>query len=636
MPKRLINSLLWALVLAPPAAVAAPLPDAVPVEVFAALPAIDRPRLSPDGTKIAAKFAFGGVQRLVVYPLNGGAPAVFQSGSVDLNWWQWAGNGWLAVGLGATEMVRGEEIYVTRTIGVSADLTRQNKLAWARSGQIADDAIWFAHDGSPRILLSKQTGFDSEDEFHPSVYEADLATGRMTLVTVGKPGVFDWTADAGGNVRLGAGYDEATKESFYLYRGSNAAGFTTIKIPKGSEDKSVAPAVFRKDGTAVAFDDPDGRYEIFEMALPSFRLGKKIFGTSKYDTDRLYVSPAGDDVIGIQVVEKSRRTEWFDPRMKALQGEFDTMAGTGTADVVDWSDDFNTLLVQFGSASQAGELHVFTQATGQHQRIAWINDKLRGRMLSPVRTVSYPARDGTAIEAVLTLPRQRQAKNLPVIIMPHGGPFARDDESYDWWTQYLAELGYAVIQPNYRGSSGYGRAFAALGEAQWGLKMQDDLNDALAWAGREGIVDPKRACVVGGSYGGYAAMRAAERDGALYRCAISYAGVSDLGALARYDSGFLGGDVRKKWLRRQAPDFRAVSPRFDAASFAAPILIAHGVEDKRVPVQQSRWLAEALKKAGKTYQYLEQKEGDHHFSRTEDRLEFLKATRAFLDKYNPS
>ena len=249
--------------------------------------------------------------------------------------------------------------------------------------------------------------------------------------------------------------------------------------------------------------------------------------------------------------------------------------------------------------------------------------------------VSYPARDGTSIEAVLTLPREREPKNLPVFIMPHGGPFERDEESYDWWTQYLAELGYAVIQPNYRGSSGYGRDFSALGEGEWGLKMQDDLNDALAWAGKQGIVDPKRACVIGASYGGYAAMRAAQRDGALYRCAVSYAGVSDLGALARYDSSFLGGDLRKKWLRKQAPDFRAVSPRFYASAFSAPILIAHGVEDKRVPVRQSRMMADELKHAGKRYEYLEQPLGDHHFSRAEDRLQFLKAMKAFLDKYNP-
>ncbi|WP_298092560.1 alpha/beta fold hydrolase [uncultured Sphingomonas sp.] len=270
------------------------------------------------------------------------------------------------------------------------------------------------------------------------------------------------------------------------------------------------------------------------------------------------------------------------------------------------------------------------------QRYAWNNDTLKGRVLSPVSTVHYTARDGTPIEAVLTLPRLRAPKNLPLIVLPHGGPFARDSEGWDWWVQYLAELGYAVIQPNYRGSSGYGIDFAKKGEGQWGLKMQDDLDDAIPFLAKQGIADPKRVCMIGASYGGYAAMRAAQRNGDLYRCAVSYAGVSDLAAMQRYDGQFLFGKTRGDWLKKQAPDYRAVSPRFGAAAFTIPILLVHGREDKRVPVKQSRMMADALKAAGKPYDYIEQPLADHHFTRGEDRLEFLKAMAAFLAKHNPA
>jgi dipeptidyl aminopeptidase/acylaminoacyl peptidase len=268
-------------------------------------------------------------------------------------------------------------------------------------------------------------------------------------------------------------------------------------------------------------------------------------------------------------------------------------------------------------------------------RVAWNNTTLKSRTLSPVSTVEYKARDGTAIEAVLTMPRGRPTKGLPLIVMPHGGPGARDSEEFDWWAQYLAELGYAVIQPNYRGSTGYGKAFHDLGKGEWGLKMQDDLIDAISWAAAQGIADPKRVCIVGASYGGYAAMRGAQRDGGHYRCAVAYAGISDLGAMLRYDRNLLGRGVVDYW-KKQAPDFTAVSPKFHAAEFGAPILIAHGVEDKRVPVKQSRMLVGELQKAGKPFEYLEQKLGDHHFSRSEDRIEFLKAMKAFLEKYNPA
>jgi dipeptidyl aminopeptidase/acylaminoacyl peptidase len=269
------------------------------------------------------------------------------------------------------------------------------------------------------------------------------------------------------------------------------------------------------------------------------------------------------------------------------------------------------------------------------QRIGWYNSTLKSRSLSPVKTVEYKARDGTTIEAVLTLPRGQEAKNLPLIVMPHGGPGSRDSEAYDWWAQFLAEQGYAVIQPNYRGSTGYGNAFKEMGEGQWGLKMQDDLLDAIDWTAQEGIADPKRVCIVGGSYGGYAAMRGAQRDGDHYRCAVSYAGVSDIGAMLRYDRNYLGKWVTEYW-KKQVSDSKAVSPRFHPADFGAPILIAHGAKDKRVPVRQSRMLVDELKKAGKPYEYLEQERGDHHFSRAEDRLEFLKVLKAFLDKHNPA
>ena len=195
---------------------------------------------------------------------------------------------------------------------------------------------------------------------------------------------------------------------------------------------------------------------------------------------------------------------------------------------------------------------------------------------------------------------------------------------------------YAVIQPNYRGSTGYGTAFEKLGDGQWGLKMQDDLLDAVSWAAREGIADDKRVCIVGASYGGYAAMRGAQRDGSHYRCAVSFAGVSDLSGILRYDRKFLLGKEASRYWKAQATDFTAVSPRFHAGEFGAPILLVHGVEDKRVPVAQSRQLNEELRKAGKPVDYIEQPLGDHHFTREADRLQFLKAMKSFLDRYNPS
>jgi dipeptidyl aminopeptidase/acylaminoacyl peptidase len=624
-----------------PASVSTVASGPVTVETFAKLPGMENPKLSPDGRRIAAKMAINGQQVLVVAPLfeNKKVSAIKVGASVDINWWRWVGDDWLAVGVGSQDMLYGEEIYVTRTVGVRADMTKVNRIDWEHSGVRADDVLWVARDGTPRILLSRQTGIESESQWYPQVAEVDLSTGRTKTVAGGQTNVFNWYADGAGVVRLGYRYDDDTRKSALLYRNTNRDSFKVIASTRGKQD-IVIPLTFRADGTAIATNDAGGRDEVYEVSLPDLKLGKKLYGADGYDVDGVVENATGDDIDGISVTDRFDHTVWLNPALKAIQDSVDKAVGARRARIVSWDRSRTKFLVQVGSPSQAGALYFYDTAIGSMQRYAWQNDVLRARTLSPVSTIRYKARDGVEIEALLTLPRGHSPKNLPLIVLPHGGPFARDSEDWDWWTQYLAEAGYAVVQPNYRGSSGYGTAFAKLGEGQWGLKMQDDLDDAITYLAKQGIADPKRVCMAGASYGGYAAMRAAQRngvgDGAPYRCAISYAGVSDLQAMQRYDGKFLYGKTRSDWLKTQAPDYHSVSPRFGAQTFSIPILLLHGKEDKRVPVKQSRMMAAALKQAGKPYEYIEQPLGDHHFTRSEDRLEFLKAMGTFLAKYNPA
>lgn len=613
---------------------ATPLPDAVPVEAFAALPSIESPKLSPDGTKIAGKIDLNGKQVLLVQPLfAGGKPAGLAKGQADINWWDWVNDAWLVVGIGDDVALEGEDYYATRILGVSADMKMVKRLD-NRTGIDADDVIWIARDDSAHVLLSKETGVDNKSDWYPSVFDVDVSTGRTRQVVASMEEVWDWSADAAGNVRLGTIWRDGKKRGV-LYRGPAGGSFQRVMLGKREQDSIPEPIVFKADGNAFAIDDGDGRDAVYELELPSFKLGRKVFGDGRYDVDRIVANSASNDLSGVEITEKHRRFEWFDADLKEIQTGLDKTLGPGNARIISWSRDRKKLLVEVGEPSQPGALYFWDTDEATMHLIAWYSPTLKGRRLSPVSTVEYAARDGTPIEAVLTLPRGREARGLPLIVMPHGGPGARDVEEYDWWAQFLAEQGYAVIQPNYRGSTGYGKSFYELGKGQWGLKMQDDLLDAITYLAGQGIADRKRVCIIGGSYGGYAAMRGAQRDGGSYRCAVSYAGVSDLGAMLKYDRNLFGKDMVDYW-KKQAPDFAAVSPKFHAAEFGTPIFIAHGVEDKRVPVKQSRMLVAELSKAGKPYEYLEQKLGDHHFSRFEDRLEFLKKLKAFLDKYNPA
>lgn len=619
-----------ALALAAPSS-AQPLPDAVPAEVFAALPSIQGAKLSPDGRRLAAKVDANGKQVLIVRSLFDGKVHAFNPGKVDVNWWNWVNDQWLIVGVGDQVALYGEEVYVTRLIAVRADGSELKPIDWKNSGLYADDVIWAAKDGTPRILLSKTTGIDNPSDWYPSVFEVDLETGKLKKVVSGRPDVVEWDADGAGNIRLG--YVDRDGKRSLLYRRDNASKWESIP----ARENLPIPSIFRKDGSAVGFSDASGYDAVHELDLPSFKVGAKLLGADGYDIDYVFANPAGDDVEGFGVTDRFYREVWVTPALKEVQAALDKAVGKRRATIVSWNRDRTTLLIEVGGPDQAGALYYWdTTRSATMQRVAFNSSKLQARALSPVRTIRYKARDGLEIEAVLTLPRGREGKNLPLIVMPHGGPAVRDSETWDWWSQFLAEQGYAVLQPNYRGSSGYGVDFLKKGEGEWGLKMQDDLIDAVGWAAKEGIADPKRVCIVGASYGGYAAMRGAQRDGAHYRCAVSYAGVSDLTSMMRYDRNYLFGKEAKTYWKKQARDFTAVSPRNFPGQFSIPILIAHGAEDKRVPVRQSRMLVDALKKAGKPYEYLEQKEGDHHFSRAEDRLEFLNALKSFLDQHNPA
>lgn len=627
----------------PPAPATAPTPVKVgpqPVEAFAALPTFEGPALSPDGTRIAGKYAVDGKQYLMVRPLikDHGKPALAAlPAKVDVNWWRWVNDEWLLVGLGGQEVIQGEEYYITRLIGVHADMQKIVKIDWEHSGLRADTVLWSAHDGTPRILFAKQTGLYSMSDVYPSVYEADISTGRVKRIASGQTDVWDWYADGQGQLRMGVRYSDDNRKHSILYRPSNPEPFRTIARADGRKAESVLiPSVFRGDGTALAIDDSDGYDALYEVSLPDLKLGRKLSSVAGYDIDGVIRNAAGDDISAIRYTDQYYHDAWTDPRVRDLQAAVDAAVAPRRAEILSWNTARTRFLIAVGSPSASGALYYWDSDYGNMQFLAWDNPQLKGQRLSPVRTVRYPARDGTAIEAILTMPRGKAERNLPLIVMPHGGPFARDAERWDWWSQYLAELGYAVIQPNYRGSSGYGTAFTKKGEGEWGLKMQDDLDDAVAWMAREGIADPKRVCMVGASYGGYAAMRAAQRNSAIYRCAVSYAGVSDLQAMKRYDSQFLFGKTRADWLHKQAPDYRAVSPRFGAADMAIPLLIVHGKEDKRVPVNQSRMMVAAMKAVGKPVDYIEQPLADHHFTRAEDRLEFLKAMAAFLAKHNPA
>jgi dienelactone hydrolase len=635
-----------ALLLSPGAAAAQTAsPPLVPVSRsladFATLPFMEGPELSPDGTRVAAKLAMGGKQVLAILGLfrdNNKTPAIIGLGDAELLSWQWVNDSWLAIKIGSAQPFEGETVYFTRIAGVSADGKTIKPIAFRESGQFAD-VIWTARDGTPRILMTRQKSLYLEQGFWPSVETVDVSTGIKRPVIAGREGVRNWYADASGAVRMGIGYDDSSRTSRLLYRATEDGPFQTLDRADTRRDERLTVPYLMTGSVArsMTISGHEGFDALYELNLPDLTLGKRIFGIDGYDVDGVELTRDGGALAGIYYTTDRPHVQWIDPALAETQALFDKAVGARTASIVSLSRDHQRMLVRVGDASQPGSIYFFDAAgDGRMNLFAHLNSAIKGTQLGPVSTYRYKARDGLSIEAVLTLPKGRNPKGLPLILMPHGGPEARDSASYDWWAQFLADRGYAVVQPNYRGSTGYGRKFEDAAEGQWGLKMQDDLNDAVADLATRGVIDSKRVCIVGGSYGGYAAFRAAQRDGAQFRCAVSYAGVADLNGMIRYDSRFLNANASKAGWRKTAPDLKAVSPINYATDFAAPMLIMHGKMDLRVPVAQSRKMAERLKAAGKTVEYVEQPEGDHHFTREADRVQFLQVLEAFLKKHNPA
>ena len=618
-----------------------------PVEAFAELPMMVEPQLSPNGMHLAARVARNGELLLMIASIADEPNRVrtLSLGENDLNWWRWVNDDWLIAGIGSETSVQGMPWSISRVASIKRDGSKINILAKNVAAQNGDDVIWVASDGSPRILLAYQSSiYDDEAGFWPQVDEVDVTNGRMRPVVQPRRNVMSWYADATGAVRMGVGYEDTTRMAKLLYRDDGRSNFRVIDRANRRRDESmVVPMLFTADpGKAIASDDHEGTYALYEYDLTRLELGKKIFAAPGFDIDGIERDTAGTGLAGVRYTADGPEVHWFDEGLAKIQADIDKAVGAQRrARIVSASRDHQRMIVHVGSADQPGTYYYYDTSAGVMSSLSKISQNFGpGIHLSPVRTIRYKARDGLEITAVLTLPAGRDPKNLPLILMPHGGPFARDSEEWDWWVQFLAYRGYAVLQPNYRGSSGYGTALAEKGEGQWGLAMQDDLNDAVDWAVKEGIADAKRVCIVGASYGGYAAMRGAQRDGGRYRCAISYAGVSDLSAMMRYDGRFLNHGTRKDWMKQQAPDFASVSPINFAGQLSTPILLMHGRKDRRVQVSQSREMAEKLKAAGKIagrdYIYVEQPLADHFFSRQADRLDFLQRMDAFLKEHNPA
>ena len=640
---------------APVAAISAPVqppagvPPRIPTADFAARAAIREPLLSPDGMHFVARATIQKQEVLVVFDLSGkDKPAVLgHPKDFETNWFRWAGNNTILFGVGTTVPWYGEEAYESRLISYDVTSAKFKFIGDEHEGLLGDDVLWVDPEGK-RILLSYQkTIYD-----YPTVYNVDLATNHQTTVAPSRDDIWDWWADSDGVVRYGSGRSDGGYWQV-VHRKTANDKFQVIakgrETQKGVSEFSAAGIVpGSDDGYMNGTDTKTGRDTIVNYNFATGKWGDVVFEAPNGDIDDSTMSEDGKSLRAVWYTDDRPRVKWWDAEMAAFQDSLDKAVNAGNpggdrmARVRSQSRDHSVKIVWLGASNDPGSYYLYLDATGKMSRMAKMNDKLNPAQLAKPSYVHYKARDGLDIPAYLTLPVGRVAKGLPLIIMPHGGPFwVRDDGTYDEDVQFLANRGYVVLQPEYRGSGSYGTAFHDAGKGQWGRAMQDDIDDGMDWLARQGIVDAKRVCLVGASYGGYAAMWGATRNPERYRCAASFAGVSDIGRQVKYSNHFddnkhTRDDWRKTVQGDPAFDLKTVSPLYTVDRLKVPVLLVHGDKDKRVLPKQSRMYADALKGAGKTYEYVTLPDAAHGLPNSEDAKIWYDRLDAFLAKYNPA
>lgn len=625
----------------------------VATAAFAQLPFMTQPRLSPDGSKVAMQLSHGGTTHIAVLDLAvpNAKPMIIASageyrevGDRTIADWSWVGNDNVVVTLASRENIYGQRYDVTRLFAYNLKTKKIVPLAWEGALGQASEILHVNHETGKFLLERQSEKYGTERWFQPEVVEVDVTTGKYTIVMRPNPVVDRWFADGNGIVRAGIGNDRKSGVERLLYRSSERDTFDTVAkaVDKDFTGAQVRPSIFLGEpDMAIVTSNHDGYRKVYKANLKTMEFGQPIFQAKGFDVGNVQANDDRNKLLGVRVTAEGERSHWLDSDWKTVQHHLDQAFGRGNARIESSNVGDTRFIVQVGAPHQAGAYYFYDTATGDFARLGWRHVALRERKLNPVSTIRYRASDGQMVPAVVTMPRHRSGKNLPLVIITHGGPFGvRDAESYDEWPQAVAELGYVVVQPNYRGSGGYGTEWQKIGRNNgFGLRMQDDLDDAITHLAGQGIVDPKRVCMMGWSYGGYAAARAAQRNPDKYRCTIAGAGVYDLPMMKSYDANYLG-SFGVNYLAKASEDLAAVSPAANTQSEWAPIMIVHGVRDQRVPVAQARTLASRLKSSGKRqgvdYEYLEQPKNTHHLPYDDVRREWLEATETWLTKHNPA
>jgi dipeptidyl aminopeptidase/acylaminoacyl peptidase len=580
--------------------------------------------ISPDGRHLSWLAPYERRLNVFVRPLAGGEPVRVTSETArDIGGYFWKGDRIVYV-----KDAGGDEnfhvVTVDRTGGDPRDLTPGEK--------VKADVIDILEDDDEHLILAH----NRRDETVFDVFRVDLATGEETLIAQNPGNIVSWGTDHEGRLRVATTSDGVNTS--LLYRASEDEDFTPLLTTSFKE--TVSPLFFTFDNGRLYVASNRGRDKtaIFEFDPVTAKEGTLLVESPEADVDSLSYSHKRKVLTAARWVTWKVQRKFFDPETEAIFRDLEARLPGYEISLTSTDKAEDKFIVATTSDRTPGKRYLYDKATRGLTLLADVAPWLPEDQLAPMRPIQYTSADGLVIHGYLTLPKGVEARNLPVVVNVHGGPWHRDVWGYNPEVQFLANRGYAVLQVNFRGSTGYGRAFWEASFREWGRKMQDDVTDGVQWLIRQGIADPARIAIYGGSYGGYATLAGLAFTPDLYAAGIDYVGVSNLltfmKSIPPYWKPMLAmlqemvGDMEK-----DEAFLREASPVFSADRIKAPLLIAQGAKDPRVVKSESDQMVEAMRKRGVEVEYIVKDNEGHGFHNEENRFEFYEAMERFLDRH---
>ncbi len=617
-------------------AMAADIRDA---SVYGALPHVSETAISPDGRTLAQIQAIGAGKRAIVFIDIDGKQAPVGMGIEDAKarGLVWAGDDHVMLLVSASveesfgDGLKSYEIWrwfvIDRAAKKKSILFKSAKYNYYYFGSGGIECYGGADPGT--IVVAHRAAY--------SLYEIDLKSGSESLATRGDPSTYDWVLNEKCEPVLRIDYDSA-KEEIRLYAAKSGGGFefkSALKSKLGEygaiSDIGLADPSGDFAGLAVEGD----LYGLRTLDVETGALKPGGIGAPGVDLGSVIIDPFSDRIAGVRYIDDLPQARFFAEPLKGLQEKASRAFKSASAIITSWSRDHARAVVEVYYPDHPSQNFLFEPAKKSLSLIGSTYPALDGQ-IQPVRTkFDYTTSDGLKVRGYLTTPVGEAPLPRPLIVLPHGGPASRDDIGFDWWAGFYAANGYLVYQPNFRGSFGFGETFRNAGDSQWGRKMQDDISDGVRKLVADGRADPARVCIVGASYGGYAALAGATLTPELYACAVSVNGVSNLPAIIASESE----DVEKYWTKRIGSKFKdkdaiaAVSPSKQVSKVTPPIMLIQSTDDIVVPPGQSVIMRKALEEARRPVEYVSLKGEDHWLSNESTRIEMLEKSLAFINKH---